>query len=1133
VLHSITTAVAHQFTKSARAKGEDYAAMGVVRIESGSPDQVRAVVVGREPYRVSIARRTDGKAGFTVTCTCPYYDQEFAPCKHLWATFVVAERDGFLRTNADDSARADFELIEPELVEPTAAVAVGSRVLTRADRADVSERMRAYWAARHGRVQGRRAPASRPDPGSLALANLEAHLQARQSDSPAAFRYASGELIYVFRLPDANDLEGMLLKVMTRTRKKTGEWAKPKVARLSGTDIARAPDPDRGILATLSGAIRATPAGYYYTSADASQEATFNLPQALVPDTVPVIVKTNRAFLEIRKPPPLPPSGPHPYYWAPPEEVEWFPLKWDDGAPWRFEPQFVETLTGWRVSGELVRGDERLALNGLSAVDRWFLWTRERVARADLLSVAPLLHAMLPKGGIEIIKRDSPRLALVLGQLNIPDAHVPPALRVEQVDVAPAPQLRLDRISPADARLQATVSFAYGTSVVPLSAAPTFFDADKRRLIRRRPDEERAAITQLLEHGVRQGWDPYERQPRFELHARQVSTLVAALIAKGWHVEAEGRAYRTASGVRFSVASGIDWFDLEASVDFGGATVPLSDALAALERRDTTIRLGDGSTGLLPEDWLRRYLPLAAAAESADGRLRFRRPQAALLDALLADAARQATVDLDAGFHRARDELAQLAVVGAIDPPDAFYGTLREYQREGLAWLQALQRGRIGGCLADDMGLGKTVMVLALLLWRREQGDRDTRPSAVVMPRSLVHNWIAEAARFAPALSILDYSTSARNKTPDFSAIDVVLLTYGTLRQDVVRLKDVEFDYVILDEAQGIKNEHSASAKAARLLRARHRLALTGTPLENHLGELWSIFEFLNPGVLGRSTLFQRAVSATVEERGTIDLVTRGLRPFILRRTKQQVASELPAKTEATITCDLSPLERSLYEGLRLHYRESVLRRVERDGVTRSRMHILEALLRLRQAACHPALVDHTRPYPSSAKLDVLLARAHEVIAERHKALVFSQFTTLLGLVRRQLDAQNIAYEYLDGRTRDREKRIARFQEDPDCRLFLISLKAGGFGLNLTAAEYVFLLDPWWNPAVEAQAIDRTHRIGQTHEVFAYRLVAGDTIEAKILELQQRKRQLADAILGAAAGGLKHLDSADLDLLLS
>ncbi len=361
-----------------------------------------------------------------------------------------------------------------------------------------------------------------------------------------------------------------------------------------------------------------------------------------------------------------------------------------------------------------------------------------------------------------------------------------------------------------------------------------------------------------------------------------------------------------------------------------------------------------------------------------------------------------------------------------------------------------------------------------------------------------------------------------------------MLTTYGTLRRDAIQLQDIEFEYVILDEAQAIKNAATAGAKAARLLRGKHRLALSGTPIENHLGELWSLIDFLNPGLLGSSRTFARhSAAAARRDVEAMDTLAAGLRPFILRRTKAQVAPELPARTELTLRCELQGLQRELYDELREYYRTSLLGRIERDGLSRSRMHVLEALLRLRQAACHAGLVDQRRATTPSAKFDALLPLLAEVREEGHKTLVFSQFTTLLGLLRARLDADGVRYEYLDGRTRDRETPVHRFQSDPASGLFLISLKAGGQGLNLTAAEYVFLLDPWWNPAVEAQAIDRAHRIGQARHVFAYRLIAGDTVEEKIAELQRSKRALADAILRADAGVLQNLQKEDIELLLS
>jgi SNF2 family DNA or RNA helicase len=556
---------------------------------------------------------------------------------------------------------------------------------------------------------------------------------------------------------------------------------------------------------------------------------------------------------------------------------------------------------------------------------------------------------------------------------------------------------------------------------------------------------------------------------------------------------------------------------------------------------------------------LKKYGLLAALGETEDDHLRFRRTQTGVLDALLAA---QPEITCDEVFTRVREEWRNFQGIEPIAAPQSFVGTLREYQCEGLGWFEFLQRFGFGGCLADDMGLGKTVQVLALLESRRSArangngrrgkkvpkkigrksagkvaNDHSSAPrsSLVVVPRSLIFNWEQEAERFTPQLRILTHIGSERTKgSAHFEEYDLVLTTYGTLRRDAVHFKDAEFDFVILDEAQAIKNAKTESAKAARLLQGKHRLALSGTPIENHLGELWSLFEFLNPGMLGAASVFQLSANGgRAPNDDTRTLLARALRPFILRRTKQQVAKELPEKLEQTIYCEMEPPQRKVYDELRDYYRSSLMERLGRVGLNRAKMHILEALLRLRQAACHEALINKSKGDEPSAKLDVLLPRLREVTEEGHKALVFSQFTSFLSIVRQRLDREGVDYEYLDGKTRDRASRVERFQNDPRCKLFLISLKAGGLGLNLTAAEYVFLLDPWWNPAVEAQAIDRAHRIGQSQRVFAYRLIARETVEEKVLALQATKRDLADSIISSDNNLIRNITKDDLMLLLS
>lgn len=701
-------------------------------------------------------------------------------------------------------------------------------------------------------------------------------------------------------------------------------------------------------------------------------------------------------------------------------------------------------------------------------------------------------------------------------------------------------------------------------------------------LIQRNHRAEREAMNGLIAQGLRPltsaGPDV------LALPARQVPEAVGELLRRGWHVAADRRSVRDAAAPRLSVTTGTDWFELRGNVryqraDGSAQDIPLPEILAAARRGEHMINLDDGSQGLVPEQWLEQHGLLTAMGQLEEDHLRFSAPQAALLDALLAE---QASVEVDEPFERLRQRLSQFRGVQPIDPDPRFKGALRPYQREGLGWMAMLRWFGTGGILADDMGLGKTIQVLAMLQMRvHEQRQSQAaahgghvndpssnteapahRPSLVVAPRSVVFNWVDEAQKFTDDLRVLAYTGADRQTLREaFAEHDLIVTSYGLLRRDIEALREFEFDYLILDEAQAIKNPAAQGAKAARLLRGLHRLALTGTPVENHLGDLWSIFEFLNPGMLGASAKFNELLRSTgsngngagasgntarPDER-TLGQISQALRPFILRRTKKQVLADLPDKTEQTIACEMDSAQRKIYDELRNYYRShlfSQLDQIKAGGAAdagrttptiggKAGFMVLEALLRLRQAACHPGLISEDYNDAPSAKIDVLMELLEDVSAEGSKALIFSQFTSMLALVRQRFEQHNVRYCYLDGQTRNRREVVHRFQSDPRIDAFLVSLKSGGFGLNLTAAEYVFILDPWWNPAVEQQAIDRTHRIGQTRRVFAYRLICQDTVEQRIIDLQQQKQQIAEAIVGGEQHMLANLTRDDLEQLLS
>ncbi len=597
------------------------------------------------------------------------------------------------------------------------------------------------------------------------------------------------------------------------------------------------------------------------------------------------------------------------------------------------------------------------------------------------------------------------------------------------------------------------------------------------------------------------------------------------------------------------------WFSLDLGIEVAGERVSLLPHLVRLLRglRDTAapdaidhlskdgivyLQLADGRHLALPSERVRAILGTLielndASALREDGRLDVSLGHAAALAEL------EASLQLRwLGGERLRemaDRLKDFDGLERVAVPAGFAAELRPYQRDGLDWLQFLGKYELGGILADDMGLGKTVQALAHIVVEKRAG-RTERPCLVVCPTSVLPNWRAEAARLAPELNVLSLHGSDRlQRFRDIAAADLVLTTYALLPRDDKVLLPIDWHLVVLDESQFVKNPEAKTTRLVCQLKARHRVSLTGTPIENHLGELWSQFTFLMPGLLGDIRRFNRMFRTPIEKRG--DAARRGvlsgrIKPFIMRRTKVQVAAELPPKSEILHRVDLAGDQRDLYETVRLAMHEKVRQEIAAKGLARSHIIILDALLKLRQVCCDPRLVkvDAAKRAKSSAKLEHLLSVLPDLIEEGRRLLLFSQFTSMLDLIKPELAARDIPFVELRGDTRDRATPVGRFQRG-EVPLFLISLKAGGTGLNLTAADAVIHYDPWWNPAVENQATDRAHRIGQDKPVFVFKLIAQGTVEERILELQQRKAALAAAILDAGGAGSAVLAPEDLDFL--
>jgi superfamily II DNA or RNA helicase len=582
------------------------------------------------------------------------------------------------------------------------------------------------------------------------------------------------------------------------------------------------------------------------------------------------------------------------------------------------------------------------------------------------------------------------------------------------------------------------------------------------------------------------------------------------------------------------ISSHTDWFDAKVDIVFGDQHVTVAEVKRALANKQQFVQLNDGTLGILPEEWIKKYSLLFRVGEGKTNSLKLSRYHLSVVDELYEQRdENELTIQLEEKYHRLR----QFDKIKNIEPPAHLQDILRPYQVAGYEWLNYLHEINWGGILADDMGLGKTVQALSFLEhFRKEYGKLK---ALVVCPTTLIYNWENEIKKFTPSLTYHIHHGGQRTRLKDeLMNYEITITTYGTLRSDIKLFLSVDFDYVILDESQAIKNPSSKVTKAASLLNAKHRLCMSGTPLQNNTFDIFAQMNFLNPGMLGTMEFFRQEFSIPIDKFGEEerkDHLRKILYPFILRRTKEQVAKDLPEKQEMVLYCEMEDEQRKIYDAYRNDFRNQILGTIETQGIQRSQLTILQGLMKLRQICDSPAILNEQEKFENhSIKLDELAREITENIGN-HKALIFSQFLGMLALIKGKLEELGVKYEYFDGSTSapDREKAIQSFQNDETVRVFLISLKAGGVGLNLTAADYVYIVDPWWNPAVEQQAIDRTHRIGQTKNIFAYRMICKDTIEDKILQLQEKKRMLAKELISDDATFVKSLTREDVEYLFS
>ncbi len=580
--------------------------------------------------------------------------------------------------------------------------------------------------------------------------------------------------------------------------------------------------------------------------------------------------------------------------------------------------------------------------------------------------------------------------------------------------------------------------------------------------------------------------------------------------------------------------SGVDWFDLKISVSWGDQDVSLKDIRKPIINNQNAVLLGDGTLGWIPEEWLKQYAPLMKIATEQNGSLRVSKLHYTLLDDINDQLDSQ---EIKNEIAEKKKRLLNYDKIQVVAPSPNVNAALRPYQVSGFNWLQALDTLAWGGCLADDMGLGKTLQAITFLQYLKETNAGSTH--LVICPTSLIFNWESELRKFCPSLQYHTYYGLQRTFDDEhFEQFDVVLTTYGMIRNDLDRLLQFEWHYIILDESQAIKNPEALTTRAVQKLRSKNRIILSGTPVQNNTYDLYAQFTFLNPGFLGSREFFKSEFAQPIDGKNDKEKAAqlrRMIYPFMLRRTKAQVATDLPDKTEMVLWCNMEKDQRRVYDKYKEYYRQLLLEKIDEEGIAKAGIYVLEGLLRLRQICDHPALLkDENVKVSSSVKTEELMREIQENTSN-HKLLVFSQFTEMLSIIRTALLNAGIKFAYLDGSTplNKRKEQVKNFQEDETIKVFLISLKAGGVGLNLTAADYVYLIDPWWNPAAEQQAIDRTHRIGQTKKIFAYKMICKDSVEEKILQLQEKKKALASELISEEAGFVKKLTRDDIAYLFS
>lgn len=1091
---------------NAKIKGEEYFQADKISIRFSNAKIVIAKARGVKTYTTTLEWGTSDieELEMIASCSCPAYKRHFEPCKHVWGLIRSTETNDEKNENFI-STIDDYENDEEIYLLPHSESAkYGHLSIT------------SYQNNLNLKLDDSLRPTPQdkaPEPWKKDLSNLERYISdAKEEEDYESEIVASVNALLFYELEPYSGIQiysnykFLNISFHEANILKTGYGKLSKRSFNNKNLSLREKGKDAKYLGLLKGHLN-----YDYTKYAHEAAVPSNLASLVLAE----LVKSNRLFT---------------YSSDYEKGSDIIPLTQGFGV-FQFSANIAKDRGHWILGGVFKNASVSLDAQSCTlSTDLSYIVHDYKIYPTDLGKLRTHCEYLIGHGNIVIPEDKKDELKkLIKNTIGLEQTLLDTEFGIEKKILKGIPKIELVINERKEKNILGQLKFLYDSELhTPLSKKEIFNDASINDLFFLKNKVFEKEIINFLESSDETTNIEHQEFFTFEVDFEGLNKFVADSSLLGIEVRTQGYKVKHFHSSSVQVSGKNDWFELKGNIHFdkdNGISIP--DIIKKKTFDKNFLLLGDGTIGIRPHIWLNKLQKLSEISVKEDNRLKFNRAQSIILDLLLEGS----EVKRDKEFEQTVAKLRSFKGVESVSISKRFQGELRDYQESGINWLNFLHQFQIGGCLADDMGLGKTIQVLAHLQKIKYNKDPYCKGQhIIVVPKSLVYNWQAEAAKFTPDLRVLIYEGNKRESLiKEFENFDLIIMTYAVMRKDIQILNKIEFSYAVLDEAQYIKNTTTLVAKAAYNIQSKYKLALTGTPVENHIGELFSIFRFLIPNILPKG--YSQGKIKSNEE--SMKVILRGLMPFILRRTKTEVLKDLPEKIETILYCEFEKKQEKIYNEMKTFYQKSLTKKVDDDSIKKSKIQILEALLRMRQISCHPGLVNKDYLELDSSKMITLFENIESLIERGEKILIFSQFTSFLAIIKEKLIQKNIGHAYLDGKTRNRQEVVNNFKTKDELPVFLISLKAGGVGLNLTEASYCFIVDPWWNPAVEAQAIDRIHRIGQNKKVFAYRLITKGSVEEKIIKLQQSKRELSNDILATDESLLKQMSTEDLQFLFS